>query len=636
VETLLLEILTELRAGESGRLDDKRLAQLIHRHNKRLGGGARQFSKKKLLPYYLRVKESDPERWIRWNVDQETEERLYRALRVKPRRTASGVATITVITKPWRCSSNCLYCPSDLRMPKSYLSDEPACQRAERNYFDPYLQVASRLRALTHMGHATDKIELIILGGTWSDYPEGYQLWFVTELFRALNDGGNRSGGDDGSGGCEGRSGGDVEQNARVRRNFYKHKGLSNRAEELSELVKEKQQEVGSGILTYNQAREQLYASSDIWQGIAAEQIATFDELVKQHSINRTTQHRVVGLVVETRPDTVTANSLRLLRRLGCTKVQMGIQSLNPAILKLNNRAISLSKIRESFELLRIFGFKIHVHFMANLYGSSPEEDKRDYQRLVSDGAYLPDEVKLYPCSLVAGTGLVERYHAGDWRPYGEGELIDVLMADTLNTPGFMRISRMVRDISARDIMAGNRKANLRQLVEGRIEAAGEHIAEMRYREISTSETDLECLTLETIAYETTVSDEYFLQWVTPENRLVGFLRLSLPDVDYVRRHQADSPVGPHEAMIREVHVYGKVVPLRKAGEGERSQEAGEGAQHLGLGRQLIEAACDIARTRDYQKINVISAIGTGEYYQSLGFEGGELYQRMSLQGSTD
>jgi elongator complex protein 3 len=546
------------------------------------------------------------------------------------------------------------------------------------------------------MGHATDKIELIILGGTWSDYPEEYQRWFVAELFRALNDagggsrgsgnaGGGGCGGGDGrggdvqggnaGGGCGGEDGGggsgngndrdDAEQNARARRDFYKSKGLSNRAEELSEFVREQQQKVDDGTLTYNQAIEQIYGSSDLWQSIAAGQVATLDELTRQHRINRTARHRVVGLVVETRPDTITIGSLTLLRRLGCTKVQMGIQSLHPALLHINNRTVSPGRIRESFELLRLFGFKIHVHFMANLYGASLEEDRRDYPRLVTDGAYLPDEVKLYPCSLVAGTGLVEHYRAGEWQPYSEDELVGLLMADVLATPGFVRVSRMVRDISAQDIMAGNRKANLRQMVESRIEALGERIAEMRYREISTSETDLERLTLETITYETTVSDEYFLQWVTPENKLVGFLRLSLPSVDYLRRrsavvpvglHEEVVPVGPHEAMIREVHVYGKVAPLRRTGEGgqpgangesrdERARGAGEGdvekgvqssgasegAQHLGLGRQLIEAACEIARTHDYQKINVISAVGTREYYQSLGFEDGELYQQMSL-----
>lgn len=602
VETILLEIINELRT--TGHLDDKLLAKIIHAHNRNLDNNDRHYSKKKLLPYYLRVKESEPQRWARWNIDQAMERQLFQVLQIKPRRTASGVATITVITKPWKCSSDCLYCPNDLRMPKSYLSDEPACQRAERNYFDPYLQVVSRLRALTHMGHATDKIELIILGGTWSDYPPAYQVWFVTELFRALNDGD------------------DAEHNARTRRMFYRDKGLSNRPEELAERVREKQHEVNSGLLTYNQAWEQLQGTDEAGKRIAEEQVSDFDELNRQHTVNETARHRIVGLVVETRPDTVTATSLKLLRHLGCTKVQMGIQSLDPSILKANNRIISVKRIQDSFELLRVFGFKVHAHFMLNLYGSSPEKDKQDYKRFVTEDSYLPDEVKLYPCALVGGTRLCEHYADETWRPYDEGELIDILATDTLATPPFMRISRMIRDISAHDIMAGNRKTNLRQLVEGRIEEMGEHIAEIRYREISTNETDVEYLTLETLPYTTTVTDEYFLQWVTLENRIAGFLRLSLPKTDYVLQHQSSLPVGPCEAMIREVHVYGKVARLHRTG---------SGAQHLGLGRQLVEAACGIARTHGYEKINVISSVGTREYYRGLGFKDQGLYQQMDI-----
>jgi elongator complex protein 3 len=489
-------------------------------------------------------------------------------------------------------------------MPKSYLSDEPACQRAERNYFDPYLQVVSRLQALTHMGHITDKIELIVLGGTWSDYPAGYQIWFVSELFRALNDGDR------------------VEQNAAERRGFYRGKGLSYRKEDLLERVGEKQQEVNSGVLGYNRAIEQLYYHNSILRDIASQQVLGFDDLDKQHIINETAEHRVVGLAIETRPDTVTCENLKLLRRLGCTKVQIGIQSLNPEVLRLNNRRISLDKIREAFGLLRIFGFKIHAHFMVNLYGSSPEEDKQDYRHFVTEAPYLPDEVKLYPCALVEGTRLCQHYADGTWLPYSEDELLDILVADTLNTPPFIRISRMIRDISAHDILAGNKKANLRQLVEHKIEGTDESIAEMRYREISTSETDVEGLELVTIAYETSVTDEYFLQWVTPENRIAGFLRLSLPKREYVRECQAELPVEPDEAMIREVHIYGKVAKMHGTG---------EGAQHLGLGRQLIETACDIAKARGYQKLNVISSVGTRDYYRSLGFSDNDLYQQMDL-----
>ncbi|MDR2715273.1 MAG: tRNA uridine(34) 5-carboxymethylaminomethyl modification radical SAM/GNAT enzyme Elp3 [Coriobacteriaceae bacterium] len=601
MESVLLEILEGLRTGRC--VDERQLAKLLHRHNRGLGDGQRHAAKKRLLPYYLKVREADPARWARWDVRPDLERQLFGLLRVKPRRTASGVATISVITKPWKCSSACAYCPSDLRMPKSYLCSEPACQRAERNYFDPYLQAASRLRALTQMGHPTDKVELIILGGTWSDYPPAYQAWFVTELFRALNDG-------------------DVEQKAKARRAFYKGTGLSSCAEELAERVAGLQKRVDAGSLGYNQAVERLYGKGSAWEEVAATQEASLGDLAEQHLANETAQHRVVGLVVETRPDAVTGESLMLLRRFGCTKVQMGIQSIDPGVLAANGRAIGVERIRESFELLRVFGFKIHAHFMVNLLGSSPEQDKEGYRRFVTEAPYLPDEVKLYPCVLVEGTPLGTHFADGSWRPYGEDELVDVLVANALATPPFIRISRMIRDISAQDIVAGNRKANLRQTVERRVGETGKALREIRSREIGTGEVEVEDLRLETLDYETAVSREFFLQWVTPEDRIAGFLRLSLPRPAYMQEHQADLPVSPFEAMVREVHIYGAVAQLHRTG---------SGAQHLGLGRQLVEAACALARSQGYRKLNVISSVGTREYYRALGFTDVGLYQQIPL-----
>jgi len=602
VEEIILDILDTLR--ETDRTDEQLFSDVIGNPRRKSELSAQPPAKRKVLAYYQRVRGSDPERWASWNIDPVTEKRLLQVLQVKRRRTASGVATITVITKPWKCSGACLYCPNDVRMPKSYLSDEPACQRAERNYFDPYLQVASRLRALTQMGHITDKVELIVLGGTWSDYPAHYQTWFISELFRALSDGDT------------------VERNAQERRQFYQNVGLSNQREELMKRAGDQQQAVDSGTLTYNQAIERLYTDDEAWRQIAAFQTATTEELLRQHVINETAAHRVVGLVIETRPDAITADCLALLRQVGCTKIQMGIQSLDPALLRLNHRAVTTWKIREAFELLRAFGFKTHVHFMLNLLGATPAADIADYARLVTDPAYLPDEVKLYPCSLVKGTELRAHYADGSWRPYSAKELLDVLTSDTLVTPPFTRISRMIRDISAHDIVAGNRKANLRQLVEQQIKQAGGTINEIRYREIAADEVDLESLTYEAIPYATTTTNEYFLQWVTPENRIAGFLRLSLPLQDYLCQHQAEFPVAPGEAMIREVHVYGKVAAL---------DESGGNAQHLGLGRRLVEAATDIARGQGYSTLNVISSVGTREYYRGLGFSDHGLYQQRNI-----
>ena len=93
-----------------------------------------------------------------------------------------------MLTKPYPCPGKCVFCPNDVRMPKSYLKDEPGAQRAAANRFDPYLQTWNRLQAFRAIGHPTDKIELIVLGGTWSFYPEPYQIWFAKRCFDALND----------------------------------------------------------------------------------------------------------------------------------------------------------------------------------------------------------------------------------------------------------------------------------------------------------------------------------------------------------------------------------------------------------------------------------------------------------------
>lgn len=183
MEDFILDILARIRELERA-LAANELEDIVRAHNQGIRDNKSHISKRRALPFFLKVRESDPQRWSSWNISPNEDALLLQTLRMKPRRTASGVATITVITKPWLCSGTCIYCPNDVRMPKSYLHNEPACQRAERNCFDPYLQVSSRLRALESMGHVTDKIELIVLGGTWNDYPESYRIWFVRELFR--------------------------------------------------------------------------------------------------------------------------------------------------------------------------------------------------------------------------------------------------------------------------------------------------------------------------------------------------------------------------------------------------------------------------------------------------------------------
>ncbi|MBQ9316575.1 MAG: tRNA uridine(34) 5-carboxymethylaminomethyl modification radical SAM/GNAT enzyme Elp3 [Atopobiaceae bacterium] len=593
MESAILEIIAAIKAG-GHELDAAWLDRLLRRHNRTTHDATRRVAKRRLLPYYLSTKANDPGRWESWQVDTATEQALLRILKVKPRRTASGVATITVITRPWPCSSDCLYCPNDVRMPKSYLSDEPACQRAERNFFDPYLQVRSRLVALSEMGHVTDKVELIVLGGTWSDYPRAYQLWFVSELFRAVNDFG------------ESRVAGEHPEE-RDRR--YRACGLTYNKDELLRRTGDVQRQVDEGLLSYNEAIRQI-GGSDAWRAVEAWQQATTDDLLREHVRNEEAAHRVVGLTIETRPDLISPETAREMRELGCTKVQMGIQSLDQHILEANQRRVSVAQIADAFCALRLAGFKIQVHFMANLLGATPEADKADYLRLVSDERFLPDEVKLYPCCLVQSSRLGACYADGSWQPYGEDELMDLLVADTLATPAYTRISRMIRDISSTDIVAGNKRTNLRQMVEARIARLGAPVHEIRMREVATTDVDPAALRLDCVAYRTTVSDERFLQWVTDDGRIAAFLRLSLPREGT-------------QAMIREVHVYGRVASL---GSSERG-----GAQHAGLGRQLVEEACAQAREAGFSAINVISSVGTRGYYRNLGFGTAGLYQQRSL-----
>ena len=574
----VLEIVnTFARSTNHDELDASWLDKFVRCKNRENHDSKRTISKRRLMPEYLNLKENNLDELIEAGWTEEIDKAITALLQAKPRRTASGVATITVLMKPWPCSGDCVFCPSDIRMPKSYLHNEPACQRAERWNFDPYLQVTSRLSVLEDMGHNIDKIELIILGGTFSDYSQNYQVRFISECFRACNE------------------------------FAEKHLDLASIEQPRQKDLSEIQNEINNGNLTYNKAWEMVYSE-------IPEQNESLESLRKHQKQNESASSRIVGLVVETRPDKANVKHLKFLRQLGCTKIQVGIQTLDQKILDECCRGTKVDDIAETLENIRLLGFKSHVHIMANLPDSTPDEDKEIYRRLMSDERFLPDEVKVYPCCLVESAKLTKLYDAGTWKAYTDEELLDIMRSNIYETPPWCRISRMIRDISTTDIIAGNKKPNLRQLVEENLEDTSK-IQEMRFREIANDEVLADDLKLSDIEYKTSVTTEHFLQWVTPENKLCGFLRLSLPE-----KYVIDELKG--SAMIREVHVYGKVAQLHKSS---------QSAQHLGLGSALIDHACELAKGAGYEKIQVISSVGTREYYRSLGFVDGDLYQYKEL-----
>jgi len=524
-------------------------------------------------------------------------------LRMKPVRTLSGVTPVTVLTKPYPCPGECLFCPNDVRMPKSYLANEPGAQRAGQNHFDPYLQVMSRLGTLYETGHPLDKVELIILGGTWSFYPETYQVWFVKRLFDALHD-----------------FGAGVDRVEEVR-------GLLRAASQLHpDRVPPLTLHGAAMEQTYNQAVQRIYRaemrrSHELALAVArgerprtvVDEYATWEELVAAHHENESAPIRCVGLVLETRPDHIDADEVIRLRRLGATKVQIGVQSLDDAVLARNRRGHTVAMTRQAIRLLRLAGFKIHAHWMPNLYGSSPEADVADYRRLFADPDIRPDELKIYPCSLIESAELMQVYQRGEWTPYSEEVLLDVLSACFLSTPEYCRLTRVVRDIPSTDIVAGEMKPNFRQTVEAALRARGLRSPDIRGREIRGRAVSPDELHLDEIHYETGVGEEVFLQAITADRRIAAFLRLSLPQADPIVPELAGA------AMIREVHVYGQAVAIGAAEDGK--------AQHSGLGTGLIERAAEIARARGYACLAVISAVGTRAYYRKRGFSDGMLYQ---------
>ena len=517
-------------------LDDVRsgrpVAEAVRRHP--VKGG--HISKSVLVAAYNQLVESGA-----WQADPS----LLARIRLKPVRTLSGVTTVTVLTKPYPCPGQCIFCPDEARMPKSYLSDEPGAMRAVEHDFDPYAQVRSRLEALESIGHPTDKVELLILGGTWSYYRRDYQEWFVIQCFKALNG--------------------------------------PNPPLPLS-----------------------LQGRGDTG-GIGP-----------VHLINETAPHRNVGLVVETRPDEITPDELAWFRHLGVTKVQMGAQSLDDHILEINARGHTAAETHRAVALLRAAGFKIVLHWMPNLLGATLDTDRADFPRLWE--GLCPDEIKIYPTQLLENAPLYEYWRRGEYQPYTQEELVALIADLKPAIPRYCRVNRVVRDIPSTHVVAGNKRTSLRQDVHAELRRRGTRCNCIRCREVREQAVETSALELDDLAYPADSAEEHFLSFVTPEDKIAGFLRLCLPNVDSPSTGLGDLD---DAAIVREVHVYGQSLPVGEEGNGA--------AQHTGLGTRLLEVAEKIAQRRGFHRMAVIAAVGTRRYYLERGFDRGKLYLVKSL-----
>jgi elongator complex protein 3 len=518
--------------------------------------------------------------------------KLERVLRIKDVRTDSGVAPITVLTKPWACPGKCVYCPTEARMPKSYISSEPAAARALTLDFDPYRQVTQRVGALERNGHQANKIELIIKGGTWSAYPWKYRRWFVKRCFDAAN-------------------------------HFVSHRnpGLDPGTE--SRLV-------GRNVkLRYPSLEASLKA-------------------------NEKAGYRIIGLTVETRPDRIDAEEIKRLREIGCTRVELGVQTLSDNILKLTKRGHTVADVIRATALLKTAGFKVDYHILPGQPGSTPKRDLEDFQRVFADPDFRPDMVKIYPCVVMKGSELYEWTERGEFKPLEGTQLRDLLIEMKTLVPRYCRISRIIRDFPAKDIASGTKVTNLRDEISHEMKKRGlacvclrcreaGHVPEVRGMKYAIRP----CLFEEW--YDNAGGREVFLSVEDKDRKAVfAFLRLRLPPPSVIARRPArrvdgavsedcsaplamtqiysDFPVLRDAAIVRELHTYGTALDL--------NQTRSDAVQHKGYGKMLMQEAEKIAEREGYMKVAVISGIGVREYYKMLGYKLKETYMVKHLASS--
>ena len=456
-------------------------------------------------------------------------------LRVRPIRSLSGIVNVSVLTKPYPCPGTCLYCPQEPGFPKSYLSGEPAAQRAWKLKFDPFQQVARRLETLAEEGHSVDKVELRVIGGTWSYYPAAYQKKFVTACFFACNN-------------------------------------------------------------------------------YAAPTKRKIKDLETEQKINETAKCRIIGLSVETRPDFIDAKEIIKLRKLGVTKVELGIQSIYDDVLEKNRRGHKVSETIRATKLLKDAGFKVSYQVMLNLYGSSTDKDVKMMEEIFSNPDFQPDLLKIYPCAILPEAPLYHIYKEGKFKPYSDKRLVEVIKTIKKKIPPYVRIERIIRDIPSPRITTGTKTiSNLRQIIEADMKREGWQCQCIRCREVKESYIKNEKVFLITREYPASDGKEIFLSFENiNKTKIFSLLRLRLTS-----GAKPVFPVLDGAALIREIHTYGLQVPVA---------EKGAAAQHKGLGKQLIKEAEKIAEESGYKKIVAISGIGARDYWRKSGYKLSDSY----------
>ncbi|UCH58060.1 MAG: tRNA uridine(34) 5-carboxymethylaminomethyl modification radical SAM/GNAT enzyme Elp3 [Candidatus Bathyarchaeota archaeon] len=468
-------------------------------------------------------------------------ERLLPLLRRKEARARSGVNVVAVMTEPLACPhGRCAYCPGGPGegVPQSYTGHEPASMRGAQNEYDPYRQVTSRIKQLRVIGHEVDKVDLIIMGGTFPASPPEYQEGFVKGCLDAL-----------------------------------------------------------AGVHT--------------------------SSLAEAKRLAETASLRNVGMTVETRPDCLDTGEVDWLLGLGVTRVELGVQNVYDDIYELVERGHTVQDVVEATRLLKDSGLKVCYHMMPGLPGSSPERDLEGFKTIFEDSRFRPDMLKIYPTLVVKGTKLYDGWREGSYNPLSTDAAVELVARMKELVPPWVRIMRVQRDIPTPIIEAGVDKSNLRQLAQEEMERRGNRCRCIRCREVGhreDAELEPDRLEIDRRTYEASDGLEEFISVEDEaEEVLVGFLRLRIPSE---KAHRPE--IDPGSAIVRELHVYGRMVPV--------GAWLSDGWQHRGWGEALLAEAERIAsECHGSMKLLVMSALGTKEYYRRLGYRKDGAYMSKGL-----
>ena len=587
----------------------------------------------------------------------DTEKKSFKKLlSMKPVRTISGVSPIALMADPYPCPHTikgigpCTYCPGGPGsvfgdVPQSYTGKEPSTRRAIRNHYDPYLGVFNRIEHYVAMGAVPEKCDVIIQGGTFPFAPWIYQEYFVKYTLKAMNDF-SRLFYDESGLNREKFNGffempADIDDDART-------ESIQKKLLFMKNLDLESKKTIGSinNLFFHGKNAEIDDPVVESWKTFGHEQIESFSFNKKQNqgeslkdanarimriardkannlgdkSIsledmqkqNETAKIRCIGLTIETKSDYGKLLHGNQMLKLGCTRVEVGIQSIYDEVLEKTNRGNTVQDNIDSIRILKDLGFKINAHCMPGLPLTTKEMDRAGLKELFDNPDYRPDMLKIYPCMVMRGTRLYDDYKKGKFRPLSTKEASELIAEMFSYTPEWVRVMRVQRDIPTYATEAGVDRTNLRQYVEKIMKAKKIKSRDIRAREaglnsVNNRSIDLKNLKIKITEYEASDGKEFFIAAEDQKNDvLFGYCRLRFPS-QFLRPE-----ITENSSLIRELHVYSPAVEI-----GKKSEES---FQHRGIGKELLKEAERISFNNKKNKIVIISGIGTREYFRKFGY----------------